>query len=262
MKRIISLLIFSMMIIGINISGVHALEGTRIISIRSAKNHQLVVKCSRVAESKGYQVQAALDENFTSGVKIVSTSKARQTRLVLKNLMSGRIYYIHARSRNGNTYSEWSPTALARVKISHKTSVYGQGLSHGMKQNVSHHIDEFVNKNISQGMSEKEIVLKVYKYVATVHADSNYSMPYKHHENTAWAVFNYAHAACSGFARATKACFDAAGLTSRHVNANKWTHQWVEVLADGIWYHVDTQGQIISINGSNTYQLGTEDITL
>ncbi len=62
--------------------------------------------------------------------------------------------------------------------------------------------------------------------------------------NEAYAALILKKAACSGFCKAVTLMCNAAGLQSKHVNANSWTHQWNTVLINGEWIILDAQGGI------------------
>lgn len=62
--------------------------------------------------------------------------------------------------------------------------------------------------------------------------------------NEAYAALILKKAACSGFCKAVTLMCNAAGLQSKHINANSWTHQWNTVLINGEWIILDAQGGI------------------
>ena len=62
--------------------------------------------------------------------------------------------------------------------------------------------------------------------------------------NEAYAALILKKAACSGYCKAVTLMCNAAGLQSKHINANKWEHQYNEVYAGGRWIKLDAQGGI------------------
>ena len=61
-------------------------------------------------------------------------------------------------------------------------------------------------------------------------------------------------AACSGYCKAYKMLCKEAGIPCKHVNANKWTHQWNKVKIGGKWYKVDTQIAYVGFKVSESLQ--------
>ncbi len=59
--------------------------------------------------------------------------------------------------------------------------------------------------------------------------------------NEAYAALVMRIAACSGFCKAVTLLCDEAGLKSKHINANQWTHQWNIIYVDGKWQVLDAQ---------------------
>ena len=63
----------------------------------------------------------------------------------------------------------------------------------------------------------------------------------KNFGNEAYAAFVLRKAACSGFCKAAMLLCTEGKLTCKHINANKWTHQWLQVKIDGKWLELDGQ---------------------
>lgn len=59
--------------------------------------------------------------------------------------------------------------------------------------------------------------------------------------NEAYAAFVLRKAACSGFCKAAMLLCTEGNLKCEHVNANKWTHQWLRVKINGEWLELDGQ---------------------
>lgn len=104
-----------------------------------------------------------------------------------------------------------------------------------------------VESIITPEMSDYEKAYTICKYlfynVTTQYNQSNEA--YKtNYGNEAYAALIMKQAACSGFCKAVTLMCNAAGLQSKHINANQWTHQWNTVLINGEWIILDAQGGI------------------
>ncbi len=229
-----------------SISESELLEAPAVSSLKSVKDKALTVYFTKVKGAKGYEAEAALDADFTIGVKTVKSKKSNTSSIVINKLKSGRVYYVRLRYwkkvDGQKVYSDWSEVSKKRVKIFHDTKIYGSRLSSAKKKAVTKEIDKFIKREIKAGMTDEEVYLRVARYIVfETPADSDYTMPYRHNENTAWAVLFYEHAACSGFSRITKAMFDSVGIPCKHINPNQWQHQWNMVKINGEWIKLDTQ---------------------
>ncbi|MBQ0079166.1 MAG: fibronectin type III domain-containing protein, partial [Eubacterium sp.] len=71
-------------------------------------------------QCSGYTVQVATNSKFTKGVKTVSTKSYKTTVKKIKNLKSGKKYYVRVRAYkkvNGTRYSgSWSKVRTVTVK--------------------------------------------------------------------------------------------------------------------------------------------------
>ncbi len=93
---------------------------TRTLNAVEAGSGQLTAKWSGSSFFTGYELQIARDEAFTSGVKNVTIGSADTYRTTVKNLRSGRTYYVRVRSFHifeGMTYyGAWSNVLSCKVK--------------------------------------------------------------------------------------------------------------------------------------------------
>lgn len=79
----------------------------------------------------------------------------------------------------------------------------------------------------------------------------------KNYGNEAYAALILKKAACSGFCKAVTLLCNECGLESKHINANKWTHQWNMVKVNGKWIVVDAQGGFF---GMEKHPIETNDV--
>ena len=94
----------------------------------------------------------------------------------------------------------------------------------------------------SMSKQEKAYRLAMYLYTNLAQQWNQSGSAYKkNYGNEEYAALNMHLAACSGYCKAYKMLCKEAGIPCKHVNANKWTHQWNKVKIDGKWYKVDTQ---------------------
>lgn len=102
-----------------------------------------------------------------------------------------------------------------------------------------------VDNIITSGMTKREKAEAICYYItSTVSVQTNQSTEaYKtNYGNEAYAALVLKKAACSGRCKAVTLLCDAAGLESKHINQNQWSHQWNEVkIDDGSWIVIDAQ---------------------
>ncbi len=102
-----------------------------------------------------------------------------------------------------------------------------------------------VKKIIKSGMKKSEKAEAICIYITnTVSVQSNQSSEaYKtNYGNEAYAALILKKAACSGRCKAVTLLCDAAGLKSKHINQNQWTHQWNKIQVEGgKWLVIDAQ---------------------
>lgn len=99
-------------------------------------------------------------------------------------------------------------------------------------------------KIFKPGMTDLEKAQAIAEYLYTnVDRQLNQSTEaYKtNYGNEAYAAFVLKIAACSGFCKAAVMLCQEAGIQCKHINANQWTHQWLEVYIDDRWVEMDPQ---------------------
>jgi hypothetical protein len=93
---------------------------TRTLNSVTAGKKQMTVKWSASSQFTGYQVQYATNSAFTQNMKTVKITNPKTASTVIKNLLSGKTYYVRVRSYhvfNGMTYfGGWSNTKNCKVK--------------------------------------------------------------------------------------------------------------------------------------------------
>ena len=91
----------------------------KLISVTSGRK-QMTVKWEPSSVFTGYQIQYATNSTFTQNANATKIADPKTVQTVIKNLTSGRTYYIRLRSYhvfNGMTYfGEWSNVMNCKVK--------------------------------------------------------------------------------------------------------------------------------------------------
>ena len=104
---------------------------------------------------------------------------------------------------------------------------------------------KIVKKYVAADLNAKERAFVLFRYL-TEHCSwqlNQSSEAYqKNYGNEAYAALVMKKAACSGYAKAYTLLCEAANVPVRHVNAGSWTHQWIEIKANGKWIKVDAYG--------------------
>lgn len=127
------------------------------------------------------------------------------------------------------------------------TATNDSSTKNGRLQLATAEAKRVVAKIITPGMSDYDKAYAICNYlhsnVARQTDQSNEA--YKtNYGNEAYAALIMKKAACSGFCKAVTLMCNVAGLQSKHINANQWTHQWNTVLVGGEWIILDSQGGI------------------
>lgn len=117
----------------------------------------------------------------------------------------------------------------------------------GRLQIATEEAKKIVFQIIEPGMSDYDKAFAIFMYlyynVSTQYNQSTTAYQ-TNYGNEAYAALIMKQAACSGFCKAVTLMCNAAGLQSKHINANQWTHQWNTVLINGEWIILDAQGGI------------------
>lgn len=69
----------------------------------------------------------------------------------------------------------------------------------------------------------------------------DYSMSAKHYKDP-YGLFILHVASCAGTSRAVGFCLNLLGIPYKHINENKYSHQWTQVLVNGEYWIVDPMG--------------------
>ncbi|MCR5271922.1 MAG: fibronectin type III domain-containing protein [Lachnospiraceae bacterium] len=93
---------------------------TTLSSVNSKKSKQIVVKWKKNTSGSGYEIQYSSNKKFTSGTtKVVTISKNKTTSKTIKNLQSGKKYYVRVRSykkvSGTKYYGAWSSVKIIEV---------------------------------------------------------------------------------------------------------------------------------------------------
>lgn len=102
-----------------------------------------------------------------------------------------------------------------------------------------------VSQIISPSMSDYDKAYAICYYLnhnVALQTDQSTEAYKVNHGDEAYAALLLKKAACSGFCHAVTLMCQEAGLTSKHMNEDLWTHQWNMVLVDGRWIVLDAQG--------------------
>lgn len=102
--------------------------------------------------------------------------------------------------------------------------------------------------NSSMTSMQKAQALAYYMFINVGLQEDQSTRSYrKNYGNEAYGALVMHLSACSGYCKAYKMLCKAAGIKCKHVNANKWTHQWNEVYINGKWLMVDTQAGMFEL---------------
>ena len=87
-------------------------------SVKNKKTKKMTITWKKVKDVKGYQVQYALDKDFTDTLK---TKSLTDTSLTVKKLKKKKTYYVRVRSyvkdsNNKKVYSKWSKVKKVKIK--------------------------------------------------------------------------------------------------------------------------------------------------
>lgn len=94
-------------------------KNTKIKKLTSKKAN-LTITWSKISGVKGYQIQVATDKKFKKNKKTVTIKKQKTTKKTIKNLKSGKKYYVRIRtykiSKNKKVYSSWTKAKKVKIK--------------------------------------------------------------------------------------------------------------------------------------------------
>ncbi len=93
---------------------------TRTLKSLTAGSKKMTAAWDGSSVFSGYQIQYATDKNFRQNAAAIKIANPKTTSTVIKNLLSGKTYYVRVRSYhvfNGMTYfGEWSNVKSFKVK--------------------------------------------------------------------------------------------------------------------------------------------------
>ena len=91
-----------------------------IIDLKSSHNSTLDITLSKDYKASGYEIELSENNSFTKGIKTKRCNSKDKNCVTIKNLKSGKKYYVHARafkkSKGKNLYSEYSKIRSVVVK--------------------------------------------------------------------------------------------------------------------------------------------------
>lgn len=150
-------------------------------------------------------------------------------------------------SSNKKPSSSNSTTSQSKPSTTTPTQANDASTKSGRLQLATAEARRVVSQIITPGMSDYQKASAIFNYLhRNVSLQTNQSNEaYKtNYGNEAYAALIMKKAACSGFCKAVTLMCNAAGLQSKHINANQWAHQWNTVYIDGEWIVLDAQGGI------------------
>ncbi len=101
-------------------------------------------------------------------------------------------------------------------------------------------IDEVIAENITPGMTELQMALKLHDYIVlnTVY-DTAGTIPDRNKGASAYDILICGNGVCEGYAQAYNMLLDRVGMSSIMVTSYEMNHAWNLVNVDNEWYHVD-----------------------
>lgn len=148
----------------------------------------------------------------------------------------------HAKKKGTTTLKCKYQGKTYKVKLTVKTPSKDQRLSLAKAE-----AKRIVKKLCPEGMSKGKKLERIFRYLmgsCSLQTNQSGSAYKSNYGNEAYACLLAKKAACSGYCKAAVLVYQAAGFKVKHVNANKWAHQWNEVKYKGKWVHVDAQAGI------------------
>lgn len=200
------------------------------------------IKWDKVPNASGYHVYIANTKNGKY-TRVAIIKKGSTTSYTKTDLKGKKTYYFMVRAyktvSGKKVYSSYSSKKSVAVKAASKNTKEGRlALAKIEARKV-------VKKIIKPSMSKREKAEQICNYITnTVASQMNQSTEAykKNYGNEAYAALVMKIAACSGRCKAVTLLCDAAGLQSKHINQNQWTHQWNKIkIDDGSWIVVDAQ---------------------
>lgn len=175
--------------------------------------------------------QEAVKETTTNTSSLMTSNSTKSRRTTKSNTNKKTSTKSNSDSSNSNVSSNENSTSTKQGRLKIATA------------EAKRVISQITNSNMSDYDKAYEIFNYLYSNVSLQTDQSNEA--YKtNYGNEAYAALILKKAACSGYCKAVTLMCNAAGLQSKHINANKWEHQYNEVYAGGRWIKLDAQGGI------------------
>ena len=94
-----------------------------ISSLKNVEDKKMVIKWKKVKDAKGYQVEWALNKQFTKSAKAkpIKGNSNKSLSLTVKNLKKSKIYYVRVRAfktdaKGKRVYGKWSSVKKVKIK--------------------------------------------------------------------------------------------------------------------------------------------------
>lgn len=134
-------------------------------------------------------------------------------------------------TKKSTTASGKSSSSSSSSKSSSGNSSSSGGLTKTQKEAKAREIAKQIAKNCT-GSTQLEKVQKASRavygyYIKGVHKETGNDY------YTAYGVFVLGESSCAGCCRALGMVLSEMGIKWKHINENKWTHQWLELTMDG-----------------------------
>lgn len=142
-------------------------------------------------------------------------------------------------SNSGNKSTDSGTGTQANSSAQDETSTKS-----GRLQIAQREAKKVAGRIFKAGMSDLEKAQAIAEYLCSNvdrQLDQSNEAYKTNYGNEAYAAFVLKKAACSGFCKAAIMLCEQAGIQCKHINANQWTHQWLEVYIDGRWVEMDPQ---------------------
>ena len=197
------------------------------ITSLTASKDSITVKYSSVSGAKTYQIAYRIKgTNKWNYVTNKTTSKK------ISKLTTGKEYEVMIRagikSGSKTLYGAWSNKKYVSIK-----KIVNDSTKEAEARKIAKKIAEVANANGSTKLEKIQnaayLVAQYAYYAEYTNEDKDY--------RTAYGVFVKGVYTCAGTARALGMVLEEMGYDWKHVNANKYTHQWVELTVDGkkVW---------------------------
>ncbi|MGE7625084.1 transglutaminase domain-containing protein [Viridibacillus sp. NPDC096237] len=212
-----------------------------ILALSSNRDGILEVSAAKdavtVSSVKGLKSVVSKAMHNYEGKLIISykgdiTPKMEQINGVVEKLLAADDYLSGSFKESKIHYQYNSSSAIINYTFSYHTSK-------SQEQYVDAQVKRFINKEISEKMSDFDKVKAINNYIVL---NTKYGSDTKASAHSAYAVFKEGEAVCQGYTLAAYKLYQAAGIDVRYVvgYVDQVAHSWNLVKVDGKWYHVDS----------------------